>query len=221
MGLAASGLPVFLVSFVFAIIATPYYGATGENRWAEQPHLPKWAVPTDEKALLHYFEGLPPDAEGGMPLYAWLGPLLWWFSLFAGLFFLCLCLVVVLRRHWVETERLPFPVAQIPLLLTAESRGSALPPIFPRQGLLGRLQHSVSDHLLQHRFLLRARPAAHTGLFRRRPRNHPGAHPASPGEYSTSQSSASPTWLPPRLLSVSGFSTCWWRWRDPCSRCST
>ena len=132
MGLAASGLPVFLVSFVFAIIATPYYGATGENRWAEfaQPHLPKWAVPTDEKALLHYFEGLPPDAEGGMPLYAWLGPLLWWFSLFAALFFLCLCLVVVLRRHWVETERLPFPVAQIPLLLTAESRGSALPPIF-------------------------------------------------------------------------------------------
>ena len=132
MGLAASGLPVFLVSFVFAIIATPYYGATGKNRWAEfaQPHLPKWAVPTDEKALLPYFEGLPPDAEGGMPLYAWLGPLLWWFSLFAALFFLCLCLVVALRRHWVETERLPFPVAQIPLLLTAESRGSVLPPIF-------------------------------------------------------------------------------------------
>lgn len=132
MGLAASGLPVFLVTFVFAIIATPYYGSTRENRWAEfvHPHLPEWAVPTDETALLHYFEGLPPDAEGGIPLHAWIGPLLWWFSLFAALFFLCLCVVVVLRRHWVETERLPFPVAEIPLLLTEESQGSVLPPIF-------------------------------------------------------------------------------------------
>ena len=132
MGLAASGLPVFLVSFVFAIIATPYYGATGENRWvsSRSPTSRNGRFPPTKKHCCITSKGLPPDAEGGMPLYAWLGPLLWWFSLFAAPFFLCLCLVVVLRRHWVETERLPFPVAQIPLLLTAESRGSVLPPIF-------------------------------------------------------------------------------------------
>ena len=47
----------------------------------------------------------------------------------------------------------------------------------PLQGLLGRLQHSVPDHLLQHRLLLRARSASHTGIYRRRPRHHPGPHP--------------------------------------------
>ena len=132
MGLVSSGIPVFLVSFLFAIIATPYYGANDENNWVEAVHplLPKWAIPSDEAALVQYFEGLPLDTKSSVPLDVWVGPLLWWFSMFAALFFLCLCLVVTFRRHWMETERLPFPVAEIPLLLTSESKDSKLPPIF-------------------------------------------------------------------------------------------
>ena len=55
--------------------------------------------------------------------------------------------------------------------------GLGAAPDLPLQGLLGRLQHSVPDHLLQHRLLFRARSASHTGIHRRRPRHPPGPHP--------------------------------------------
>ena len=47
MGLAVSGMPIFVVGLILSIISKPYYGALPENKWAElvQPHLPQWAVP--------------------------------------------------------------------------------------------------------------------------------------------------------------------------------
>lgn len=38
-------------------------------------------------------------------------------------------MVVVLRKPWVEQERLAFPLIEVPLLLTQESADSSLPPV--------------------------------------------------------------------------------------------
>ena len=62
MGLAASGMPVFVVGYILSIISKPYYGASPQNKWAEyvQPHLPEWAVPGPEgDAMRFFYEGLP------------------------------------------------------------------------------------------------------------------------------------------------------------------
>ncbi len=132
MGLAASGIPVFIVGYIISIIANPYYGALPQNQWVEyvQPYLPAWAIPaTTDKAIRYFYESLPITGQG-VPWMIWLGPMLWWLSLILCIYFLCLALVVVLRRHWVERERLVFPLAEIPLMLVAQGEDDVLPRLW-------------------------------------------------------------------------------------------
>ena len=131
MGLAASGMPIFVVGYILSIISKPYYGALPENKWAElvQPHLPQWALPSPADGAMRYFyEGLP-SKTAAIPWGVWLGPLLWWLSLILALYLVCFCLSVVMRRQWMERERLPFPLIEVPLLLAQSEAGRALPPL--------------------------------------------------------------------------------------------
>ncbi len=112
-----------------AILSLPYDGATPENEWAEyiQPYLPHWAIPSpDRQAMRYFYEGLP--AGHPLPWGAWLAPLGWWLSLILAIYLVCFCLVVILRRQWVERERLVFPLTEVPRLLLEE--GAPLPPLF-------------------------------------------------------------------------------------------
>jgi hypothetical protein len=130
MGLVATGIPIFIVGLLLAIPSKPYYGATVENEWAHyiQPYVPAWAIPSPEgRAVRYFYEGLPSGAE--IPYGAWAGPLLWWLSLIFAVYFACFCLVVILRRQWVEHERLAFAVTEVPRLLTQTEPGRVLPAI--------------------------------------------------------------------------------------------
>ena len=131
MALAASGLPIFITGYILSVISSPHYGATDVNEWATyvQPYLPDWLIPSpDNDAMRFFYEGLPLGVER-VPWGAWAGPLAWWLSLVLALYFVCFCLVVVLRKQWVEHERLAFPLVEVPLLLTEQSPGSVLPPV--------------------------------------------------------------------------------------------
>lgn len=130
MGLVASGVPIFQVGMLLATISAPYYGAIPNNRWEDflQPFLPAWAIPhPGHEAMRHFYEGLP--AGGRVPWGTWLGPLGWWLALLLGVYLCSLCLVVILRRQWMERERLVFPVAEVPRLLLEDEPGFTLPPV--------------------------------------------------------------------------------------------
>ncbi len=121
MGLAATGIPTFIVGTLLAIISSPYYGATPENDWEGNIHafLPDWLVPSPEGgAMRHFYEGLPAGQE--VPFDVWMGPLFWWLSLIFSIYFICFCMVVLFRRQWVENERLVFPLMEMPRLLVDE-----------------------------------------------------------------------------------------------------
>jgi hypothetical protein len=131
MGLVASGMPIFIVGLILSIVSKPYYGAMPENDWARliQPHLPRWAIPDPaEDAMRFFYEGLPDEALA-IPWGAWAGPLLWWLALVLALYFVGFCTVVVLRRHWMQRERLSFPLTEVALMLTEESPSSVWPPV--------------------------------------------------------------------------------------------
>lgn len=118
MGLAVTGIPTFIVGTVLSILASPYYGATPENDWAGNihPYLPNWVVPApDGDAMRWFYEGLPKGQS--IPFEAWVGPLFWLLSLILTVYFVCVCLVVIFRRQWVEHERLVFPLMEMPRLL--------------------------------------------------------------------------------------------------------
>ena len=113
-----------MVGFIPSMLATPYYFATPENQWTNLlvPHLPKWAFPPDEGgAMGWFFQGMP--AGEAFPWRLWVMPLLWWIMPLAGLATATFCGTTLLRRQWVERERLAFPLARVPLEMIERGPG--------------------------------------------------------------------------------------------------
>ena len=102
-------------------LAGPNYYANPQNEWGSTlfRHLPKWIVPFDpngpDKQFVTkaYYEGLRQGET--IPWGAWLVPLAAWTLLALLLIFLMVCLATLLRRQWVDNEKLSFPLVQLPL----------------------------------------------------------------------------------------------------------
>jgi len=112
-------------------IAAPYYFASYENRWADyfHPYLPKWALPTSTgDAITWFFEGKPAGAS--IPWSVWIVPLFWWGVFLAALGTVGICIVAILRKQWVDKERLPFPLAEVPIALSNCEQSQGIPRIF-------------------------------------------------------------------------------------------
>ena len=131
MGLVGALFPLMnFTGLIMGHMATPYYFASPENRWAEMlhPHLPGWLFPQDvDGAMRLFFEGMPHDRP--IPWDVWIAPLFWWFAFAAAITGTCLCIAVLLRRQWAVTERLPFPAVQVALEMSRESEDSIWPPL--------------------------------------------------------------------------------------------
>ena len=125
------GVELVIRQYLIMIAAQGY--ATPENRVAEVvlPHVPSWMVPGVDPAapaVRYAFEGVP--AGRAVPWRAWVRPLAAWTPVFVALLVLQMALPVLLRRRWVDRERLLFPLARIPVELTRyESDRSALPAV--------------------------------------------------------------------------------------------
>ncbi|MSS72355.1 MAG: hypothetical protein EXS64_12815 [Candidatus Latescibacteria bacterium] len=123
----------WLSGYFLGVITAPIYFATPENRWEELllHHLPGWSIVTERGATVGFYEGLP---EGGViPWGAWVPPLAWWGTFLFAVLLANFCLVALLRKQWMEHERLTFPIASVVLELTGVS-GS--------EGTLARLVRS-------------------------------------------------------------------------------
>jgi len=105
MGMTASFIPD---------IAAEYY-ASPENGWDELivPHLPSWVRPTDRQAIAWLFEGRPRGEA--IPWGAWVAPLSMWLSFLCALYFVMIAVMVMVRRQWVEHERLVYPMVALPI----------------------------------------------------------------------------------------------------------
>lgn len=121
MGLTAQLLP---------ILTAPFYYAIPENSWAEvlQPHIKPWLVPQGEQHIKYFYEGMP--AWENIPWGVWIKPLLIWGIFLITLYFVMICIAVILRRQWMDRERLVFPLAQLPLEMVRDERNSSVKPFF-------------------------------------------------------------------------------------------
>jgi hypothetical protein len=105
-----------------ALVAVNYF-TTPENSWRSifYPHIKPWMVPFDpagpekQDVAVKFYQGLY-DGET-IPWHLWRVPLISW-AVFVGFVFLgFLCLAAILRKQWVDNERLPFPLVELPLEL--------------------------------------------------------------------------------------------------------
>ena len=124
MGLVGATLPCFgHTGYLLGYISAPHYFATPENAWDRWllPHIPNWLIPSNEgNAVAWFFEGLPQG--GAIPWGAWALPMLWWFTLVVAAFVTLASTASILRRQWVDNERLVFPAMQ-PLIDMSEEPG--------------------------------------------------------------------------------------------------
>ena len=125
-----------VTGMLLPMITGTFYYATPENDWAEKLHpvLPDWMLMSDPVAVRGFYEGS--DGPVAIPWDSWLPPLLYWL-LFYGAFYLTLISIgVILRRQWVEHERLAFPIAQVPLAMIEDDGGTSVIKPFFRSGFM-------------------------------------------------------------------------------------
>ena len=126
----ASGIVTYgFVSNVVPVITGGSYYGTNTNRWVEVvvDKLPSWAVVTDPMTVRCFYEGVPAGQD--IPWRPWVTPLICW-SVFALAYFaVSIALMAILRKQWMETERLTYPIAQAPLELSQVEREKLLPRI--------------------------------------------------------------------------------------------
>ena len=132
MALLATSIPTIgFTENLLPVIAGLYYYATPENNWAAliHPHVPGWIAPQDSLAVEYFYEGLPAGVP--VPWSAWFEPLVYWCLFVGALFWVCICAMVILRRQWIEHEKLAYPLAQVPLEMIQDGeQRSLIKPLF-------------------------------------------------------------------------------------------
>lgn len=107
--LSGMGMLQFLCTTLGAV---PYY-KTPENGWADYlQHVPPYTMPK-----LSAIEGF---YKGGqlVPWSAWTRPIIYWSGFLFTMLFCMLCINSIVRKQWMERERLTFPVVTLPLEVT-------------------------------------------------------------------------------------------------------
>ena len=137
MMFVSASLPTFgLVEHLLPMITGVYYYATPENGWADliQPLVPGWIAPSEESLILGFYEGLPQGEK--IPWGGWMESLSAWLLFLLSLHLVSICLMVLLRKQWIQGERLLYPMMQAPIELVAPGPGSgpmaAIPPLLRR-----------------------------------------------------------------------------------------
>ncbi len=107
-----------IVRQLVPMIANAGWFATPENEWADIffRFLPTWLTITDRKILQGYFEG---DDSFWQPRYmeAWLWPIIAWSFLVVVLLFIMLCINIIIRKQWIDHEKLSYPLTTLPVEL--------------------------------------------------------------------------------------------------------
>ncbi len=142
-----------LARFWFSFTAAPSYLARrADVAWEDDgalTHAPEELVLSNDPrsvAAARYFKG----GWERVPWGRWMRPLIHWGVFFIALYLFIFFLMGILRRQWVESERLMFPLARVPLEFT---QGSAerrwLPAAFTQKGFIVGLVFALSFRFIR------------------------------------------------------------------------
>jgi hypothetical protein len=92
-----------------------FWHATPENDFEAlfHHHLPTWLTVRDMSALTDYHKGYT-TFYTAKHIEVWIRPVLSWTGFIFVLVFIMLCINVVVRKQWVEQEKLAYPMIQLP-----------------------------------------------------------------------------------------------------------
>jgi hypothetical protein len=121
------------IQALLPIMARYFWFATPENEWKELfwEHIPKWLTVQDKTVLRAFYEG-DSTLYSVEHIRAWLPPILYWAAFIFVLLFVMLCINVLLRKQWIDREKLSYPIIQLPFEMTQPGNGT----VFFRNNLM-------------------------------------------------------------------------------------
>jgi hypothetical protein len=112
------------IEILASYIGHAFWFATTENKWAELFHwaVPDWIAMKDRDVLRGLYLGQS-SLYTAHNLLAWAVPVLVWTGFICVLVFMMLCINTIVRKRWIESERLSYPLVQLPLEMTDQRYG--------------------------------------------------------------------------------------------------
>jgi hypothetical protein len=110
-----------MMAIMFGTLAHPFWFASPENEWQQLfwKYIPSWFTVSDTEILREYFVG-ETTFHTLERVRAWAVPMLTWSSFIFVLYFSLLCISSILRKQWMDNERLTYPIIQLPVNMTTD-----------------------------------------------------------------------------------------------------
>ena len=80
-------------------------------------YIPDWLTINDKRVMEDYYQGFL-SIYHPINFGVWIPIALWWCAFILALHLVMLCISVILKKQWVESERLSYPIIQLPLEMT-------------------------------------------------------------------------------------------------------
>jgi len=105
------------IHFIVPGIAAAFYYGNDSNAWTTLFHkyIPDWLALKDRAALTGFYVG-----NASVPWTAWKMQMLAWIGFMSLFAIATLCIVTILRRQWIDRERLAFPTVVVPVEMMRE-----------------------------------------------------------------------------------------------------
>lgn len=131
----ACGFGPGCVEYLIPSITAPFYYAAPENNYGILHQLiPDWMVPKSSNTIKYLYEGL---SGGTISWKEWIGPVFWWTLLILAVTGVDFSLAIIVRKQWIENERLIFPLVSIPIEMAESEKGKrSFIPSFFKNGLM-------------------------------------------------------------------------------------
>ena len=121
MCIATSISALDCMQVLMPLMSHAFWFATPENEWADLfwTYMPEWLTVSDMRVLNAYYNG-ESSLYTARHITTWLIPALSWTAFIVVLLFVMLCINVILRKQWLERERLIYPIIEVPFEITRD-----------------------------------------------------------------------------------------------------
>ena len=115
-----------MMQCLVSLMGTGTWYATNENEWITlfSHYLPDWLVVKDTGILTPFYSG-ESSFYLSRHLTVWLVPIVCWTAFVILLIWVMLCINVLLRKQWIEHERLAYPIVELPYNMTITDNSPA------------------------------------------------------------------------------------------------
>ena len=109
------------MEILIPILGHAFWFATPENDWSNLlwRYIPAWLSVDDKRILSGYYNG-DSSLYTIQHIKSWLIPVISWFAFIFALVFVMVCINIIVRKQWIEREKLAYPIIQLPFALTSE-----------------------------------------------------------------------------------------------------